>query len=1492
MAVSETPVVDTDLDPETDLDDEDIFSQMDENGIIGMDEVNEYYLQYHPRMEDSLETVEEDGEMMDVHNDPKLSGPAHPQDSVDDESFNISEFQDSDPAPLSAEEDPSPNHLMYESDPQEEDGILNNQDSKSFWYHEQDQQIDKTEDKEDLGTYNFQNKVVSGEQDEDEEGYAGLLFEEQPKETNPGMIGDSWGRYIKAPSILDHGDDFSVQRIRVNTEKLSDQSIESVNCSKTQGKDSSLSAQDYYSEDFETMFSNNVDHLGDVLELTHDSKGCASEIRKEGEDNSSSNHPVLHFNQVLLSHLSVEDLVSEADLEAETIPGSPCSDSVGESMGSPTKGRAFVKGSPDPGSGNTRQNDKIRQPQVSKAASNCHVKLTNHQKYPLSLSKPLILTDKNSQDSRQIKTLNPQRRTVNQRGSTKPLSRKITSETAIYGRGQLNYPLPDFSKVEPRVKFPKDEQTYQKPRSKTTSTGTSRNDPQLLVRSPADIVRQVLQSSNDCPLITPTPSGVKVVEEFKCPQQATEMVYQLQEDYRRLLTKYAEAENTIDRLRIGAKVNLFTDPPKPGHSFQGPSLNRPSKVMTFAISYPQKAELGPPLDSRAQTETHNTRELPGSSGGTPSQNDRTMEPTAGDCLTWALAQQAEALQKQMNIFEEFLKARKLASAAQLKAFQKLREGQDALERGYLQAREEYRSLQQKDTSASSYIIGKFDPNREVEGNIFRLGMRLEDVREWIDQVPETNAPTDHHSDEGASPNSWVTEGPAQQPARPMPMVQPPKPTLQTPGDAEQDPKHESLVLSATFQLEKVDVEVSSVSGDSENEDAIPRTLKRKKIQLEESFDQLLDQCESFKDLPLSLELDKVGRVPESPHRPPKALAQEMEKVEQMKGARITASYSDLDVDSRKTPEPRQPMKMQTMFSSGFKDLQQPVLDGEEMLPKVRSFRSHTISPDSEGAHLTERTGLSPGKSETCVDGIASPELVPCKTLFQAASVPLEERIVSPETDSGFVGSESSRITPAVRTPEHHRPLSRSQSQRETLLKSPGGAARAKQTFHRQEAPQGGVSDYRTIISQNRQRQESVAPTGLSRTSSPQQWAGSTVSEFEQETFVSHTESEADGLSSYAKQRCQHSSLVSSPLTFHPKVQYSSSPLNIRSARDELIQELQEEVSQLRHRLEQTLQKSQGDSEGTSPPAVARPRKHLVHQHSPRRKLSREDEEEGEGRTGNKSSASHNRSKSFPHFGSKLDINTESETSSSIPHPLTSKQASVSQTNKRPSSCKTQRSRPVKGPYAGTDYSFFVPWNSGQGCGHLPCPSCGGSPTEMADASTRTADFLTSSPRRNPCPACKGLGTDNKCESKRKPKPVTKEERRSSERHKGRGQRTVQMEEPPVAIGYIPPLYYVPHGSQVYYSAPAWTCTSSTQSHFYYPLGPKGLGSSLGARRSNIQHQQSSPPSDIPSVNGEPLTVLDLNSSLDQAIKAAKSMKWTTLKMVKSLTSDLCKAKAT
>lgn len=65
-------------------------------------------------------------------------------------------------------------------------------------------------------------------------------------------------------------------------------------------------------------------------------------------------------------------------------------------------------------------------------------------------------------------------------------------------------------------------------------------------------------------------SGVDLQEKLrkeKSFRKETDEVYQrLQDDYDELLKKYAQAENTIDQLRIGAKLNLYSDLPPPQQS--------------------------------------------------------------------------------------------------------------------------------------------------------------------------------------------------------------------------------------------------------------------------------------------------------------------------------------------------------------------------------------------------------------------------------------------------------------------------------------------------------------------------------------------------------------------------------------------------------------------------------------------------------------------------------------------------------------------------------------------------------------------------------------------------------------------------------------------------------------------------------------------------------------------------------------------------------------
>ncbi|XP_048414709.1 microtubule organization protein AKNA [Stegostoma tigrinum] len=1523
MAVVETQMVSSDLDPDEDLDEqgEDIFSQMDENGIIGLDEINEYYRQYHPRLEDGLETVEEDGEVTELKVFPPHNKLSSPQESLDDESFNISDYQDSDPAflSMSADEDESLSHLIYESEPQDADGILNVRVSKSHWHPVRDNQLDMTEDEKEQGSFRFPSDVGTSKEEDSFEEYSDLPYDEQIEESNP-CPRDSWHRYEvynKAQSILDRGDDFSVPSIRDHTDKLSDQSDESITYSKTQGKGSSPSAQDCYSEDFEATYSNNVD----ILDLSHDSKtiGSDGEVRKEKQDNSSFNYSVLHFNQELLRHLSVDDLARSPDLEAETIPESSCTDSVEEPMGRFSgKGKCVGKANQDSGSGNENRKDK-RKSELNKAACNKQVEVAHQEKRPPTLGKPLILKDDTMQHSkanRQIKALTPHRTAINLRSSrnnsSKPLSRKITSETSMYGRGRLNYPLPDFSKVEPRVKFPKDEQAYQKPRSKNANVQGKRNDPQFLHHSPAEIVRQVLQSSNECSPITPTPSGLKVLGEFKSPQQATEMVYQLQEDYRRLLTKYAEAENTIDRLRIGAKVNLYADPPKPSQSVQMASLSQGSKVMTFTIPRAQRAEIGPPSNASIQsecpsvTEKGEEMEVASTSRTTlPStQGPSIVEPTAGECLTWALAQQAEALQKQMDGFEGLLKARKVAPVAQQKALESLKEGQDALERGYLHAREEHRGLQLKDACSNSYIIGEFDPNREVEGNIFRLGMHLEDLKEQIDQRPESHSATEHEPDMSIKPNSWVTPVPVPQTPIPTPLAMAQSPTSAPHRlvDTVQNLKPESAVPSAALQHKKVDVEVSSVSGESEDSDAIPETLKHKTMQLEDNFDQLLEQCKNIKDLPLSLGLERKRENPETPQLPPTAYAQEMGMMDLIQEGGIKTSKDNLDKYSSDTPELNKATIWETTLSNAFKDGFGPRLEQEELLPTDTETGLRTRFPSSKGTSPSQKKDLFCRKGLTYVDGIASPEDMSRKALHQATLISLEERIVSPETDSGFVGSESSRLTPAIQTPEHQPTQNRLQSQRAMSLKSPCQDEKpAKHDPQFQETQHRGIAEHEqppTPRLNNVIRRDSILQADASRTSSPQQWTGSIMSEFEQETFVSPTESEPDvqnGLSAYAKQRRHRSSLNSSPLTLHPKVHYSSSPLSIHSARDEVIQALEMEVSQLRQRLEETLRKPQRDSEKNP---STRLQGRIDKQHSPwraARKHTQEHLEKMEDQAWNKSSTSHSNSKSFSQHKSDLEISAESDASSPIPQPV-----SVSQTSRRSFSRERQKRRPVKvkGPYTGTDYSLFVPLSSMEGsiAGGTFCPYCRQTRAQMtANVTSRSAPISTSSLKMNSCPVCEGSQTCTDQKLEVKAEHAAKEElpKSAGRSHKARKQHSVHIVEPPPMFSYIPTAHYVPYSSQAYYSSPACTYVSPVQSRFYYSPKYKVRESTptSARKRSKSYRQRPSTTDDISSFNGEAFVLSDLNCSLDQAISAARTIKRTTKKMVRSLSSDLYKAKA-
>lgn len=135
---------------------------------------------------------------------------------------------------------------------------------------------------------------------------------------------------------------------------------------------------------------------------------------------------------------------------------------------------------------------------------------------------PTVLPPK---PGRQSRSLSPRRQHTGGKETRDPSGTGTgTADGTPYGRGRLNHPLPDLSKVEARVKF---NQSYRPPRGRALPAHPKAPGGPIGFKSPAEIVREVLLSSGEgVPPQPPTTAGLP--QEFRSPRQATELVQQLQ----------------------------------------------------------------------------------------------------------------------------------------------------------------------------------------------------------------------------------------------------------------------------------------------------------------------------------------------------------------------------------------------------------------------------------------------------------------------------------------------------------------------------------------------------------------------------------------------------------------------------------------------------------------------------------------------------------------------------------------------------------------------------------------------------------------------------------------------------------------------------------------------------------------------------------------------------------------------------------------------------
>uniref|UniRef100_A0A671LZA4 Uncharacterized protein n=1 Tax=Sinocyclocheilus anshuiensis TaxID=1608454 RepID=A0A671LZA4_9TELE len=185
--------------------------------------------------------------------------------------------------------------------------------------------------------------------------------------------------------------------------------------------------------------------------------------------------PADHINDFLLRHFSKEELLNSSRIiEAETLPEMSLMDSIDETV-------------------------------RSRASQAAQIFVGEREKIQDVMEEP----DPSIAESHRLTELNVSNESSSSKGpgstsdAQKPkcsFSRTRSYSDLKYGQGKVHYPLPDFSKVAPKVKMPKGNASV-KPISQSPAMARAQSSPGILGKSAssckptADIISRVLEDS-------------------------------------------------------------------------------------------------------------------------------------------------------------------------------------------------------------------------------------------------------------------------------------------------------------------------------------------------------------------------------------------------------------------------------------------------------------------------------------------------------------------------------------------------------------------------------------------------------------------------------------------------------------------------------------------------------------------------------------------------------------------------------------------------------------------------------------------------------------------------------------------------------------------------------------------------------------------------------------------------------------------------------------
>ncbi|NXO79383.1 AKND1 protein, partial [Sitta europaea] len=226
-----------------------------------------------------------------------------------------------------------------------------------------------------------------------------------------------------------------------------------------------------------------------------------------------------------------------------------------------------------------------------------------------------------------------------------------------------------------------------------------------------------------------------------------------------MLTQHADIQNHTDHLRFDPKILPQSDFANASTAISSGHSGIPPDVITLRAAGPVQPTHGL-LKARLQSGPAASALPAAGPAGAQCLNpsDSLPEQTLGEKMSQILKDHTEQLTKKVEDFSKHMVQETIFLRDKYLALNQLKRYLDALERNYLKAREEHHNLQLQNYKDKPISLGEFDPERRVEGGIFRLGMLLEDIQEQMDgsKGSLSSSLTSYESDQSFCESSAVS----------------------------------------------------------------------------------------------------------------------------------------------------------------------------------------------------------------------------------------------------------------------------------------------------------------------------------------------------------------------------------------------------------------------------------------------------------------------------------------------------------------------------------------------------------------------------------------------------------------------------------------------------------------------------------------------------------------------------------------------------------------